>query len=59
MTHLVWSQGRPKTLVKAREYEGIKIVSTLWLQVAFNEMKVADENTFKPIGMEQIVAKEA
>jgi len=38
--------------MKAREYEGIKIISTLWLQVAFNEMKLADESMFKPIGME-------
>lgn len=32
VTHLVWSQGRPKTLKKAQEYEGIKIISTLWFQ---------------------------
>jgi len=58
VTHLVWSQGRAKTLAKAREYESIKIISTLWFQETFYEMKLADENKHKPVAIEQILAKE-
>ena len=59
VTHLVWSQGRPKTLKKAQEYEGIKIISTLWFQETLREMKLADEEKYKPIALDQILAKEA
>lgn len=31
VTHLVWSQGNTKTLIKAQEL-GIKIVSPLWFE---------------------------
>ena len=30
ISYLVWSQGRASTLKKAMDYEGIKIVSSLW-----------------------------
>lgn len=59
VTHLVWSQGRPKTLKKAQEYEGIKIISTLWFQETLREMKLADESHHKPSALEEILAREA
>ena len=48
VTHVVWSQGRARTLEKALDYESIKIVSSLWLQESFTEMKLADEKAFRP-----------
>ena len=32
VTHLVWSEGRTKTIRNALEFEGIQIISTLWFQ---------------------------
>jgi hypothetical protein len=58
VTHLVWSQGRAKTLAKAREFESIKIISTLWFQETFHEMKLAEESKHKPVAIEQMLAKE-
>ena len=55
VTHLVWSQGKKKTLEKALEYEDIKIVSSLWLQDTFNDMKLADENDFVPSALNDLL----
>ena len=46
ITHLVWSEGRVKTLKKALEFEDIKIISTLWFQESLNEQKLSDEADF-------------
>ena len=40
---------------KALEYEGIKIVSSLWLQDTFNDMKLADENDFAPSALNDLL----
>ena len=51
VTHLVWSEGRPKTISKALEFEDIKIISTLWFQETLKKQKLADEAEFKPIAL--------
>ena len=38
VTHLVWSDGRTKTLNKALELEDISIISTLWFQETLEEL---------------------
>lgn len=42
VTHVVWSQGKTKTLIKAQEL-GIKIVSPLWFEKSIQELELADE----------------
>ena len=54
---MVWSEGRTQTLKKALELEDIKIVSTLWFQETFEEMKLADEQNFKPIALNKLLQK--
>ena len=57
ITHLVWSEGRAKTLSKALEFEGIKIISTLWFQESLNEQKLADEADYKPVALAKMIDK--
>jgi len=57
VTHLVWSEGRTKTLDRALELEDIHIISTLWFQDTLNEMKLADVAKFRPIALTQLLNK--
>ena len=52
VTHLIWGEGRLKTLQKAIQYENIMIVSTLWLLDCEKEMKRLDEQSYKPAKLE-------
>lgn len=47
VTHLIWSDGRIKTVNKAQEMN-IKIVSPLWFERCLNELELADESKFLP-----------
>lgn len=57
VTHVVWSQGRTKTLEKALDYENTKIVTSLWLQKSFEEMRLANEDLFRPGAIERVIEK--
>ena len=57
ITHLVWSEGRAKTLKKALEFEEIRIISTLWFQESLNEQNLADEAEYKPVALAKIIDK--
>jgi hypothetical protein len=46
-THLIWKDGRKKSLLKAFE-QGIKIVTPLWLQTSLNEQRMMKESEFAP-----------
>lgn len=53
VTHLVWSNGKPKTITKAIEY-GAKVVTPLWLEHCITELELADEAKFAPTKMQQV-----
>lgn len=56
VTHLVWSQGRSKLILKGVELN-IKIVSPLWLEECLKEMTIADESKFIPAYLDEKQAK--
>lgn len=51
-THLVWSNGMHKTLLKATEL-GIKIVTPLWLKICQEGAILVDDNDYQPRGLEE------
>lgn len=52
VTHLVWSDGRTKTLTRALDYEQIKIVSTLWFKDTLENQKLANEEQYRPSALD-------
>ena len=58
VTHMIWSDGKPKTLLRvSQQYTHINIVSTLWFTKCFEEMRLADEANFLPPRYNQILTK--
>ena len=57
VTHLIWSNGKPKTLVKALEL-GIKVVTPLWLEQCISELELANEAEFAPSNLRDIQNKQ-
>ena len=53
VTHLVWSHGTDKMLMKAIQHENIKIVSTLWLTACEREMMIVEEEKHKPANLDK------
>ena len=51
ITHLVWSEGNFKTLLKASELESVQIVSPLWVEACIKHEKIVAEDEFRPPGL--------
>jgi hypothetical protein len=56
VTHVVWSEGKNKTLIKATELD-LSIVTPLWMEECFQEGALVDEAKFLPPKMDEIVLK--
>jgi hypothetical protein len=53
VTHLVWSGGTQKTLIKAQELD-IKIVSPLWFEKCIQDLELADEASYGPPNLKEL-----
>jgi hypothetical protein len=52
VTHLVWANGKLKTLLKASELN-LQIVSPLWIKACTEQDKVVSENDYRPSKLEE------
>lgn len=50
-THVVWSNGKLQTLLKASEM-AIQIVSPLWIKACLEQGKLLDEDAYRPSNLE-------
>jgi hypothetical protein len=57
VTHVVWGDGKPKTLIKAQDM-GIKIITPLWLEHCISELELTDEAKFSPAHMRDMQHKQ-
>ena len=48
VTHLVWSGGKLDTLSRVIQFDKILIVSTLWIGDSLEQMKLQEEEKYRP-----------
>lgn len=46
-THIIWKEGRKKSLLKAEELK-IKVVTPVWIQVCLDELQIKNESEYLP-----------
>lgn len=54
-THVIWQKGSITTLKKLGKYEGIEVVSPLWICECIQEKKLVDCDLYRPYGLDEIL----
>ena len=52
VTHLVWGGGKLETLSRAMQFDKIIIVSTLWIGDSLEQMKLQEEEKYRPADLD-------
>ena len=52
---MIWQKGSIQTLKKIGKYEGIEVVSPLWVHECILEKKLVECDDYRPYGLEDIL----